>query len=635
MKYLKLACNNPSHHATTISRISAVSLAIISTITANSAFAGNSGLANSSEIASSVINLNKFVETKLHQAAWAKGRILVQTKAGVASSQFEDSFGRHGIKSARALRQQIFNIRGAQTTSGVQLVSVSEDSELAALESLRNDPNIAFAELDRLVPLAQSDANDTYFSSGWHLPKMKVTQTWDLSKGDNVVVAVLDTGVDSTHPDLSGNVLPGWNTVSETTESTDVFGHGTKVAGVIAALSDNDLGVTSIAWNASILPVRITNQSNGYAYYSDIAAGIIWAADNGADIANVSYGVTSSYTVTNAANYMRSKGGLVVVSAGNGGSDLDCQDNPSMITVSATDKNDAKTSWSDYGLCVDVAAPGAGIWTTKNGGGYGSASGTSFSAPATAAVLALIKAANPNLNIDEIENILKSSADNSMFDQEFSIKYGYGRVDAYAATNMANEVPDIDQEAPTVAITSPKEHSAQNGVFIVNASAQDNNAVAYVELFANGQSVGVDQQAPYEFSIDSTLYDNGELTLQADAFDSANNQASSSEHQLVIDNPTTIEDTTAPKLRLRKPVDGSTVKGRQRIVAKAKDDVELASVELFINGESVAKTSTKNRLAYRWKTGKINPGLYTITAIAVDTSGNKTTKSSTVTVVAR
>jgi len=630
MKYLQHANSNQSINSAVISRINAVSLAIVlSTIGTNNA------LATTSELPSSAINLNKLVEVNPKQAGWAKGRILVQMKAGVASSQLAESFGRHGIESARALRPQQSFRRNVQVTPNVQLVSVSQDNELAALESLRRDPNVAFAELDRLVPLAQTDANDTYFNSAWHLQKMNVTQTWDITKGDNVVVAVLDTGVDSTHPDLSANVLPGWNIVSQTNESSDLYGHGTKVAGVIAALSDNDLGVTSIAWHSSILPVRITNRSNGYAYYSDIAAGIIWAADNGADIANVSYSVSKSYTVTNAANYMRSKGGLVVVSAGNGGSDLNCQDNPSMITVSATDKNDAKPSWSDYGLCVDVAAPGAGIWTTKNGGGYGAISGTSFSAPATAAVLALIKAANPNLTIDEIENILKSSADRSKSGEEFSIKYGYGRVDAGAAIEMATQTPNIDQEAPSVAITSPQEHSLQSGVFIVNVSAQDNNAVAYVELFANGQSVGIDQQAPYEFSIDSTLYDNGQITLQADAYDSANNQASSATFQLIIENITKVEDSIAPQLRLKKPQNGVVVRDRQSVVVRAKDDVELASIELFINGELVDRTTTKKRIGFKWLTSELAPGKYTIMAKATDTSGNETTQSSTVTVAAK
>jgi len=464
---------------------------------------------------------------------------------------------------------------------------------------------------------------------------MKVTSVWDITKGDNVVVAVLDTGVDDSHPDLDYNVLSGWNSVSDDSDTSDLYGHGTKVAGVIAALSDNDIGVTSIAWNTSILPIRITNRVDGHAYTSDIAAGLIWAADNGADIANVSYAVSSSYTIINAANYMRAKGGLVVISAGNSGRNLNCVDNPSIITVSATDQNDNKTGWSDYGDCVDVAAPGTSIWTTTNGGGYGGANGTSFSSPATAAVLALIKAANPDLTIDQMEEILKASADKSKQSEDFSAWYGYGRVDASAAVELALAEIDVDEEAPTVVITSPTENSEQSGVFTVTTDAQDNIGVAYVELFANGNSIGVDEQAPYEFSIDSTQYENGEITLQSQAFDSASNQGTSVEHKLVVANGTATGDTTPPRLRLRKPRDGSIISGRQRIVARAMDNEGVASIEIFINGESVAKSTTNSRLVFKWKTQHVTPGQYTVSATAIDTSGNEKTKTRTVTVEAQ
>jgi len=564
---------------------------------------------------------------------WAKGRILVQTKAGVASSQLANILQVHGMARDNTLRSQSkLSLATTKTTQNVHILHVEDDNEQAAIALLRKDPNIEFAELDRLVPLAQIQPDDTYYDKGWHLPKMNVVDTWDITKGDNVVVAVLDTGVDSNHSDLDYNVLAGWNTVNQDNDSSDILGHGTKVAGVIAALSDNEIGVTSIAWNATILPIRITNATNGYAYISDIAAGLVWAADNGADIANVSYAVSSSYTIINAANYMRSRGGVVVMSAGNSGTNLNCQANPSVITVSATGTNDVKAGWSDFGDCIDVAAPGVSIWTTKNGGGYGGASGTSFSAPATAGVLALIKAASQNLTIDELEQVLKDSANKSQFEGDFSIQYGYGRVDASAAVALALSRVDVDQQTPTVTITSPVTGSAHQGQFIVDVDAQDNVAVSYVELFANGLSVAIDQTVPYQFNIDSSQYEIGGLTLQANAYDSAGNLGVSTEQQLIIEDVTDGQDTIAPKLRLRKPAQGSIITGRQRIVAKAKDDVELASVEILINGESVAQTTTKQRLVYKWRTKKIAAGLYEIVAIATDTSGNKTLVTRNVTV---
>ena len=143
------------------------------------------------------------------------------------------------------------------------------------------------------------------------------------------MVAVLDTGVDGTHPDLAGKLLPGWNAVDSSNNTADINGHGTAVAGTAAAATNNASGVAGVAWNAAILPVRITNSSDGYAYWSDIARGLSWAANQGADVANISYGVSNSSTIASAAQSMRNKGGLVVVAAGNEGVDPGYADNAS------------------------------------------------------------------------------------------------------------------------------------------------------------------------------------------------------------------------------------------------------------------------------------------------------------------
>jgi len=128
---------------------------------------------------------------------------------------------------------------------------------------------------------------------------------------------------------------------------------------VVAAASNNSSGVTSLAWDAKIMPVRISDPA-GWAYISTIANGLTWAADHGAKVANISFAVSGSYTVQNAAQYMQSKGGSVVVAAGNSGALENVAANSSIITVSATNSSDARTSWSSYGDYVDVSAPGEG-----------------------------------------------------------------------------------------------------------------------------------------------------------------------------------------------------------------------------------------------------------------------------------
>lgn len=132
-------------------------------------------------------------------------------------------------------------------------------------------------------------------------------------------MAILDTGVDPYHPDLASKLLAGWNSASSNTDTTDINGHGTKVAGAAAAITDNSIGVAGVAGAARILPVRVTNSSDGSASTSAIANGLTWAANHGAHVANISYGVTGTSTVTSAAKYFMDKSGLTVVSAGNSG----------------------------------------------------------------------------------------------------------------------------------------------------------------------------------------------------------------------------------------------------------------------------------------------------------------------------
>ena len=443
---------------------------------------------------------------------WAKGRILVETRAGLKDGDLAKILSRHGGRSSSRMNKIQVHV--------VKLPA--EADERTAVELLKRNPHIKSAEIDKLIAPEQV-GNDTYYASAWHLPKIQAPVAWDSALGTGVTIAILDSGVDATHPDLNGKMVSGWNFFDGNADTSDVYGHGTKVAGSAAAASNNGAGVTGVAWNAKIMPIRISDTA-GYAFYSTIAEGIYWAADHGAKVINVSYSVQGSVSVQNAANYLKSKGGLVINSAGNSGAIDSTLANNAMISVSATGSSDTKASWSSFGDYVDISAPGAGIWTTVRGGGYAAVSGTSFSSPVTAGVVALMMSANPALKPTELESILKSTAlDLGMAGTDQL--YGAGRINAAAAVQRALTLGGqavADVTAPQVAITAPGAGTV-NGVVPVNVSATDNIGVAKVELYAGNVLVATDLTPQYSFSWDTRALGDGPASLVAKAYDSAGN----------------------------------------------------------------------------------------------------------------
>ncbi len=552
---------------------------------------------------------------------WVTGQILVKPAAGTRHADFSALLERMGARS-----------RGPMHGLDVHIVSVPPQAEEAVARALGRNPAIEFAEVDALLEHDATTADDTYYGNAWHLNTMNASQAWDLSLGDGVVVAVLDTGVDPDHPDLQGQLVAGRNIYDGNDDSSDVYGHGTRVAGVIAAASNNGIGVTSLAWNARIMPVRIS-QPNGWASFSTIANGLTWAADNGARVANISYYVSDSYTAINAANYFRGKGGVVVSSAGNNGSQLTGTPTDAIITVSATNSGDSLTSWSNYGDIVDVAAPGAGIWSTSNGGGYGAVSGTSFSSPATAAVVALVMARNPSLTPAQVDSIITSSS-TDLGTPGQDIYFGHGRVDAAAAVAAAggsDPGPVPDTQPPATSITGPSGGTV-SGTVTVSVAASDDTEVTRVELSIDGTPVGSDSSAPYTFNWDTTAHANGSAQLVARAYDAADNEGVSLPVTVTVDNAPAVEDTTPPSVNILNP-NATQVSGTVQISIEASDNVAIASVKCYVDDKLIAST-TSTTLNCSWNTRKVATGLHTIRATAEDTSGNRSSRETQVEVVA-
>ena len=553
--------------------------------------------------------------------AWREGRILVKPKAGLSDAEFDKILKQGGGRAVGRLRKL-----------GIHVVKVPPQAEDAVARALARNKHVKFAEKDMLVEASEFIPNDPKYAEGWHLPTIDAPLAWEMATAHGITIAILDTGVNNAHPDLANQIVAGWNSVSRNTDTADINGHGTKVAGTAAASTDNGIGVAAVGLGANIMPIRITNRSDGYAYWSDIANGLTWAADNGADVANISYSVTSSSSVSSAAQYMRKKMGLVVAAAGNDGSDPGWGDNPAIITVSATNASDGKASWSNYGSYVDVAAPGAGIRTTTKSGGYGSVSGTSFASPATAGVVALIMGANPDLSPDEIESILEASADDLVAGSDWHAYYGHGRVNSAVAVEMAlgTEVTPMDYEAPQVTIFSPSTGSQVNGMITVDVNAVDNVGVTEVALYAGGSLLGTDSAAPYQFSWDSTQSWDGEIAFSAVAYDAAGNQGVSDDVVVEVDNVADVTDTVPPTVDISNPADGSTVSRTVAIRVQGWDDINVATLRLYIDGQLKSSAASAS-LDYSWNTRKAADGTYTIVAEATDTSGNSTTRSIQVT----
>jgi len=569
-----------------------------------------------------------FSAPKSGEPDFAVGRILVEPQAGLTAADFAKDLKIHGAGKAHKLGQ-----------SNIHVIEVPHGSEKAIANKLKHNPHFKFAELDQRVEIAAT-ANDPYLGSEWHINKIGANTAWDKTQGAGVTIAILDSGIDASHPDLAAHLVPGYNTYDNNTDTSDICGHGTQVAGSAAAAMNNAIGVTGVAGQAKIMPVRIGYLSSGscYGFYSSIASGITYAADHGARIANISYAyMPTSSAVVSAASYMKSKGGLVFVSAGNYNRDEGFTPTNSMIAVSATDTTDARASFSSYGSFVSLSAPGTNIYTTNQGGGYGYVAGTSFSSPIAAAVAALVMSANPSLSSTQVENILFSTAVD-LGTAGRDIYFGYGRVNAAAAVAAASgtaiTAPVADTAAPTVAIASPGASSTVSGTATVNVNASDNVGVTRVDLKVNSTVVASDTAAPFSFAWDTKGVANGMASLTAVAYDAAGNVAASTPISVNVANVATtqpVADTTPPTVRIANPVPGS-VRGNVSVTVNSTDNSGSAgiSMSLYIDGGLVASGSGSS-LAYNWNTNKASKGNHTLQAVARDKAGNTSTSSVSVT----
>lgn len=540
------------------------------------------------------------------EPASVPGQLLVKPKPGVSETSFRSTLRNQGAVQVSAIE-----------AIDVRVIKVAPQAYDRVRAALANNRNIEFAEPDylfepTLVP------NDTYFSRQWHLPKVQAPAAWDLTTGNpGVTIAILDSGIDATHPELAGSLVPGWNFVDNNNKLTDVTGHGTSVAGVAAGAGNNGVGVAPLAWGCQIMPLRIAD-TNGYATLSRVASALTWAADRGARVANVSYGLSGASTLNTAAQYFQSKGGVITVSAGNTGTFDSAADNPYLLTISATDQSDVIASWSTTGNLVDLSAPGASILTTTVGGGYGSGTGTSFAAPLVAGVAALMLSANPDLSGPQVLELLKQTTDD-LGTPGWDTTYGAGRVNALKAVQAAVNASPADVTPPQAQIVSPAPGNTVAGTVNVGVEATDDSQVARVDLDLNGSTVASSASSPAVFAWDTTKYVNGSYTLRARAIDAAGNVGSSANVGVTVQN--VVPDTTAPTAQVTSPASGSTVAGTVNVGVSGADSVGVTKVEWYLNG-ALKGSSAGASASFAWNTTTVANGSYTLQAKAYDAAGN-------------
>jgi len=552
------------------------------------------------------------VEKAAPYVGWARGRLLVAPRAGLSGGQFEQALKSVNGRSKGYIRQ--LNTHVVELSTGAD--------EAAAMRELRKNRKLKYVELDMAVAPAAS-VSDPAYGNSWALPKIQAPAAWDSANGSGVTIAILDTGIDSAHPDLAPNLVPGWNVYDNNSNTADVNGHGTWVAGVAAMAANNAKGSAGVAWGAKIMPVRIAD-ANAYAYWSTVAQGIYWAADHGAKVVNVSYnGVSGSATVQSAAQYLRSKGGVVVVAAGNSGGLESIAASDALLSVAATDQNDARASFSSYGAYVDLAAPGVSVYTTTVGGGYSNASGTSFSSPVVAATAALMLSANGKLTPADVDRILKTTSLDlgaAGYDQY----YGSGRVNAAAAVLNAKQTVAADTQAPSVSIASPT-GGRVSGVVPVDVNYSDNVGVTRADFYVNGQLAASDSLAPFAFAWDTAGKADGSYTLSVQAYDAAGNRGTSPSVAVTVGN-----DSIAPTIGSFSLTDGMTISpSKQTVSVSATDNQGVAKISLVIDGKEVA-LAYGGTLSYNWNTRKLAKGAHTVTVRVTDNAGNATSRTVTV-----
>jgi thermitase len=377
--------------------------------------------------------------------------------------KFRDNAGAAGV-----LRQSGLGEGADIGSTGARLISVPAGKELQLVEALGRNPAVEYAEPDQVATATTSDQyfprqyalqndgqaftntrGDIKIAAGNVDADVDAVEAWKVTTGNGIKVAVLDSGVASDNPDIAPKVVARANFSDATTKAgdpvaQDYYGHGTHVAGIVAATANNAVGVAGVCPGCTILAGKVLNDS-GVGSSSSVANGINWAVNNGAKVINMSIGVPTSRTLETAVNNAWSKGVVLVAAAGNGGNQAKIYPGSysKVIAVAATDNKDLKASFSTYGASwVDVAAPGVNVYSTfpnhpfalekpnNRSQGYDVGNGSSMSSAIVAGAAALAWSSHPGATATSVRANVESTADRISGTGTY---WAYGRVNACAA----------------------------------------------------------------------------------------------------------------------------------------------------------------------------------------------------------
>lgn len=372
--------------------------------------------------------------------------------------------------------------RRAISRIGVHVLRFGATSDQRGLlTQLRANPAVAYAEPNARATTA-TVPNDPGYPHQWGLAQTQASQAWDIQTGHaGIVIAIVDTGVDPQHPDLVGKSMPGWNFDAssasyETAATADDNGHGTHVAGIAAVATNNSVGVAGSCPGCQFMPVKVLGTS-GNGTYDAVAAGIIYAADHGARIINLSLsGPTFSYALQDAVKYAASRGALLVAAAGNHSSDMIMYPAalPNVLAVAATDSADRRASFSNFNTYISVAAPGVGVystsWSSAQGSTYTTLSGTSMSTAMVAGLAGLLAAQDGSRTSAALRTLIETTADDldlPGWDQDT----GHGRINLLRplAGRIRGAVTDATSGA---ALASARVEALQGGQVAATTTTQ-------------------------------------------------------------------------------------------------------------------------------------------------------------------
>lgn len=512
-------------------------------------------------------------------------------------------------------------------------------SSLNELKKLQVDSEIQHIEKDKKRKIAAIPDDSYYTSSGnfiatqydqWNLRKIGLLPTdespdsgWKITTGStNVAIAVIDTGIDTTHPDLSpklwinsseiaGNNIDddgngyiddinGYNFADQNNNLTDIFGHGTHVGGIAAASTNNSAGVAGTCWSCKIMVLKVIN-SGGVAYDSDISDAIEYAVDNGAKVINMSLGGPGySDILETAVDYAWNHDVLVVSAAGNYGSSASDSypgGTEHSLSVGSTTFLDTVPSYSNTGAKLDITAPGDQVLSTYLSGAgcvgntrYDCLSGTSMATPHVAGSAGLLYSLHPTWNAKQIRYALLNSPDKIGGFSGFDNTYGFGRLNALSALNSSSF--SSDTTAPTASL-NPISPAEVQGTIQITGTASDSNIYIYTVTITRTVDNYVIKQMSGRTSVsnstlaslDTTAYDDGNYQISLKVEDFAGNSTNAIPIQVTFDNAFTttspslsqLLNTTRPSFSWSTPVSFSA-----------------SSYEIFIDSNSYATTTQNN-----------------------------------------